>query len=157
MRKVHFVDTSVLLNLLDVPNRNADAVQVKDELRLLVQRKETIILPVASIIETGNHIAHVDDGRIRRGLAQKFGEFLRDTADGKAPWRLSSLAWGGETLHWFADNFTDYASGEVGIGDLSIIHEFNTYLLKTPGVSARIWSTDGHMQGYDHAEREIGR
>ncbi len=145
IKKVHFVDTSILLNLLDVPNKNADIDIVKEELKRIVIQGETLILPVASIIETGNHIAQASGGgQVRRTLAEKFAEFLIDTAKGNAPWKMSILNWDKETLLNFASQFPESAMKETGIGDLS-------------GVSVRIWSMDKHLQGYDHNEQEIGR
>lgn len=156
MRKVHFVDTSILLNLLNVPNRNADADIVKEELKILVHQRDTVILPIATIIETGNHIAHVADGNIRRRLGGEFGEILRATADGKAPWKFTSLSWSEDTLRCLADQFSTYVVQEIGIGDYSIIAEYQQYLDTTPGVSARIWSMDQHLQSYDFNYPEIG-
>ena len=49
---------------------------------------ETLILPVSTIIESGNHIAHIADGHIRREKAIKFQTFLKKTANEEAPWTL---------------------------------------------------------------------
>lgn len=157
MKKVHFVDTSVLCNLLDVPNKNNDAEKVRCELAQIIAAGEILILPVVSIIETGNHIAHIDNGQIRRSVAQKFAEYLRDTAEGVAPWRISPFGWNPDVLKIFAEKFPELAMCEIGIGDLSIINEFHQYKASTPGVSVRIWSTDTHLQGYDYTAPEIGR
>lgn len=62
MRDVYFIDTSVLLNILSVPNRNQCESQIKNELMEYVRRNVVLILPLATIIETGNHIAHIDNG-----------------------------------------------------------------------------------------------
>ena len=57
MRQVHFVDTSILCCLLRVPKFCDDKyLEVKEELIGIINRDETLILPIASIIETGNHI-----------------------------------------------------------------------------------------------------
>ncbi len=48
--------------------------------------KEKIILPFATIIETGNHIAHIPDGRLRYDTAKKFCDAIIKTIDGEAPW-----------------------------------------------------------------------
>ena len=50
-RRVEFVDTSVLCNLLDVPGKNQDR---KNVLRALEERRACdLILPVTAVIETG--------------------------------------------------------------------------------------------------------
>ena len=59
---VRFIDTSIMLNLLEVPGRCAEKERVKEEWRFILEKKETLIMPIATIIETGNHIAHIADG-----------------------------------------------------------------------------------------------
>ena len=65
---VHFIDTSVFLNIINVPGRNQQREEVMKELKGLLEQKDvnTLILPFATIIETGNHIAHCGDGNQRR-------------------------------------------------------------------------------------------
>lgn len=58
MRQVHFMDTTILCCLLNVPNFCEDGhMEVVEEFARIVSRNEVVILPIASIIETGNHIA----------------------------------------------------------------------------------------------------
>lgn len=64
---VRFIDTSILLNILDVPDRNQNKDEVVKEFKTLIgSQTETLILPLATIIETGNHIAHIGSGNVRR-------------------------------------------------------------------------------------------
>lgn len=63
---VRFMDTSIVMNLLEVPHMCADAESVKSEFAKAVAEKETLILPMSTIIESGNHIAHITNGTIRR-------------------------------------------------------------------------------------------
>ena len=53
---VHFIDTSVLLNIIDVPGRNQQRKEVMEELKSLTEKKDinALVLPFATIIETGN-------------------------------------------------------------------------------------------------------
>lgn len=71
---VHFIDTSVFLNILNVPGRNEKHREIMQELKDLLGHKNAnvLILPFATIIETGNHIAHCDNGSQRRRAAEKF-------------------------------------------------------------------------------------
>ena len=43
-----------------------EAKKIKEEFAKAVEAKETLILPMSTIIESGNHIAHIRDGNIRR-------------------------------------------------------------------------------------------
>lgn len=67
---VWFVDTSVLVNLLDLDGFNQDKKAVADGLKQRLDAKHTMILPITAIIETGNHIAHHAARRHRRDTAR---------------------------------------------------------------------------------------
>ncbi len=118
MARVIFVDTSVLLNLLDVPNRNADREAVGAEYRRRISEGQ-LILPLSTVIETGNHIAHVADGGARRTCAETFVEMLRMIVADKTPFVLHEMGWdadflsrligGGSTAVSFVDHLTQRA------------------------------------------------
>lgn len=57
-----------------------------------------MILPTAAIIETGNHIAHVVDGGLRRTLAEGLARLLAATVTESAPWTLNGARWDGDLL-----------------------------------------------------------
>lgn len=69
--KIHFLDSSVFCNLLAIPGKSDRAEETKAELDLILKNKERerIILPFATIIETGNHISHISDGNVRYNTA----------------------------------------------------------------------------------------
>ena len=74
---IHFIDTSVFANILDIPNMNADCKLVIAEFNKRIKnKKERIILPYATLIETGNHIAHIPNGNKTRNIAMKFNKML---------------------------------------------------------------------------------
>ncbi|MFF4990475.1 hypothetical protein ACFY19_25065 [Streptosporangium saharense] len=82
--RVEFVDTSVLCNILDVPGKNQDRASVMRQLRE-EKRECDLILPVTTVIETGNHIAQLSDGRVRRDRADKLHRLLSLVIAGEAP------------------------------------------------------------------------
>lgn len=146
---VRFIDTSVMLNLLEIPGRCSRAEEVKQQWREVLEAKDTLILPVAAIIETGNHIAHIENGNIRRKIAGKFGEYLRKTAEGEAPWQLYGSELDKEGLRYLAEHIEENAMREIGIGDMSIVYAYEQFKKKTPAIGMiMIWSTDTHLQGY---------
>ena len=146
---VRFIDTSVMMNLLEVPGRCPDSQIIREEFRKVINNKEVLILPIATIIETGNHIAHISNGNSRRTIAGRFGEFLRKTAEGQAPWQLYGIELDKEGLLYLADHIEENAIQQVGVGDMSIIHAYEKYKSNTPGIGRiMIWSTDKHLQGY---------
>src|SRR5437868_8227625 len=101
-RRVEFVDTSILCNLLDVPGKNQNYAAVVQELTER-NRDCDLILPVTTIIETGNHIAQLADGRLRRIYADKLSELLRLVIEGRAPWVLHKVEWGADFLRILLD------------------------------------------------------
>ena len=147
---VRFMDTSIVMNLLEVPHMCADAESVKSEFAKAVAEKETLILPMSTIIESGNHIAHITNGTIQREKALKFQEFLKKTAREEAPWTFYGVELTKEDLEFLADEFPNRALHMgMGIGDMSIIRFYEKYKETTPGIGRiMIWSTDAHLAGY---------
>jgi len=88
MSAICLIDTRIFLNILNVPNRNQDKAQVLDEFKEYIELDVTFILPMATVLETGNHIAQNGDGHLRRKTAQRFCEMVKGALTGKAPWQL---------------------------------------------------------------------
>lgn len=149
MAEVILIDTCILLNVLDIPGFNQDRAAVFDELTLLTQADGiTLLLPFAAIIETGNHIAHVADGQLRRQASERFCREVGSAIDGQAPWR-PARAFDLDELRLWLPEVPDYAMREVGLGDLSIVKEWEETCGLHPTLRVRIWSLDGGLQGYD--------
>lgn len=131
---VHFIDTSVLLNILNVPGRNERHDEVMEELRGLGEKANVnaLILPFATIIETGNHIAHCGDGNQRRKAAVKFQECIDKTVKQKAPWQYYGNQLTARDLEIICKDFPDSAMRGEGFGDLSIIRAYQKLLKRFP-------------------------
>lgn len=153
---VRFIDTSILVNLLDVPNMNQDAERVKQELKEAVVSGDTLILPLATIVETGNHIAHVKGDRFT--LGEKFAQCLVKTANDEAPWKFNGQQWSKEDLLYMAKQVPDFAAMGIGVGDISIIKEYENFKERTPGIGhIMIWSMDDHLQAYEEDMTTVSR
>lgn len=146
---VRFIDTSVLVNKLRVPGMCEKAEIIDKEFREAVREKEVLILPIATIIETGNHIAHIPDGNKRRTIAETYGEYLKKTAEGEAPWQFYGVELDKNGLLYLAEHIEEKALNQIGVGDMSIVYAYEQYKRNTPGIGRiMIWSTDRHLQGY---------
>ena len=147
---VRFIDTSIIMNLLEIPEKCQDREIVKNEFNKAIETGDTLILPVSTIIESGNHIAHIGNGSIRREKALKFKEFLENTANNKSPWQLYGTELKNDDLLYIAKEFPDKAlTLNMGIGDLSIIRFYEKYKENVPAIGKiMIWSTDIHLQPY---------
>lgn len=154
---VHFIDTSVFVNILNVTNMNEKHKEIMEELETLIYTKtEMLILPFATIIETGNHIAQNGDGRQRRASAEQFRTCLIKTVEGEAPWAYYGEQMTPEDLKLICADFGDFAMRGEGFGDLSIICAYQRFKEETPAVSRiRIWSRDKHLQAYDETVHRV--
>jgi hypothetical protein len=160
MAEVVFVDTSVLLNLLDVPGKNSERVALAAEFKALVSAGAALVIPVAAVVEVGNRIAQLSSGGHRRDRAQRFAAFLRPPPDGRAPWVVSGASWD-ETLlgrlvdgHDPAPGLVDLCTDKVSSGDASILHELYRYRERTDLPSATpvpLWTVDALLDGYASA------
>jgi hypothetical protein len=106
---------------------------------------------MATIYETGNHIAQNGDGRVRRGIAEIFVNQVKQAFLGKAPWTPTPFDNDKEFSEWLAQ-FPDQAMRGSGIGDLSIIKVFERQCELHPHRHVFIWSYDEHLKAYN---REI--
>lgn len=147
---VCIVDTSVLVELLDLPHMNARHAQVEVDLRAKLERSETMLLPMAAIVETGNHVGQVNGDR-RRLCAERFVTFVGDAIDGRAPFVATPMYAPTELRAWLS-TFVDWASRGIGFGDLSIKEEWERQRARHTQRRVYIWSFDQHLQGYDTGE-----
>ncbi|MGM9572615.1 MAG: hypothetical protein ACI3ZR_10405 [bacterium] len=147
--QVIFIDTSIMANILDIPFMNEERSKVMEKLQDMINNsnKYTLILPLATIIETGNHIAHIKDGTIRREKAYKMAELLQKTANNEAPWEWYGRELEDKDLMDIAQKFPNTAmTMKMGIGDLSIIKAYEKYKKNTNSyIKVMIWSLDKHL------------
>lgn len=57
MSAIVLLDTSVYLNVLNVPGFNQDRQTVFDDFDKAIKQNDHFLLPLATVWETGNHIA----------------------------------------------------------------------------------------------------
>lgn len=147
---VHIMDTSVLCNVIQIPNRCQNQAEVIQELKYLhADASHVLILPLAAMIETGNFIAHISEGRVRREKARLMAELIEKTVREQAPWQYYGKEFEPEELLTIASGLVDHAVAEVGLGDLSIIQVYNKYKETFLAIgSIRIWSLDSHLSSY---------
>lgn len=155
MSSICLIDTSIFLNLLNVPHCNENRALVLEDFKLYSESDCTFLLPMATIIETGNHIAQNGNGRMRRQTAMRFVEEVKNAFTGVAPWRPTIFPNTAEILLWI-DRFPDLAGRNkapdkqegTSLGDLSIIEEFNKSCRRFPMSEVFIWSLDSDLSCY---------
>ena len=143
------VDTVVFLNLLNVPrfNQHSDAVQRCFE--GFAKAGADFELPIATVIEAGNHIAQIPNGGARRRFANIFGNQVRKALNAESPWTLTPIPNEAQLDEWLA-GFPDAAMRGLSLGDYSIVMAWEAARRRRPFRRVRIWSLDDDLQGYDH-------
>lgn len=157
MSDIVLLDTTVYLNVLDVPTFNQDRASVLEVFEGCIQHKDHFLLPLAAVWETGNHIAKLGDGQTRRRYAEKLVTDVKNAFKGDVPYRATHFPDREEFLNWLGE-FPDKAMrnksaqkpGEgVSLADLSIIKEWERNCTLHPMSRVRIWSLDSDLAGYD--------
>lgn len=143
-----------------MPNRNDKREEVLQSFKEYVELGATFILPMATIVETGNHIAQNGDGGTRRRVAETFCAQVEAALTDEAPYKISNFPKPTEVLGWL-NKFPDAAGQNkaptkpnegTSFGDLSIIEEFNQSVAKYSMSEVFIWSLDGDLSSY-HQQR----
>ncbi len=152
MSAICLIDTSIFLEILDVPKKAARHEDVIMELQGKIENVETLFLPMATILETGNHIAQNGDGKQRRSCALIFVSQVQDALNGKSPFKPVSFLEKEHLQEWLCE-FPDSAMRGNSLGDLSIIHDFKRLCRQSPRREIYIWSQDSHLSSFKQQAR----
>lgn len=153
MRRVTFIDTSVFTNMLNVPGKNQNREEVVTEFQERKEEGELFMLPVTTVIETGNHIAQVNNGNCRREAAQRYAMAVRKVACNEAPFQWHAVEWGRNFLLRALEgadtnvSLVEHASNQLGMGDLSILTEAASYRDRVRG-QVEVWTFDEQLRAY---------
>lgn len=157
MSEIVLLDTSVYLNVLDVPGFNQDRDEILNAFSCRVENGDYFLLPMAAIWETGDHIADLPDGNRRRQYAQILVEQVRAALNGEVPYRTTYFPDSDVFLRWLGD-FPEYAQRNksdqqtregVSLSDLSIIKEWEQTRDRHSMSRVLIWSLDRDLAAYD--------
>ena len=132
MRKVLLIDTSLLCVWLKVPgketagNNKWDFELVNEKILTEIEKGTTLVLPLATVIETGNHIAQAKTSNSidKRISAENFAKIMIAAADETSPWaafREQIVLWEAEGLKNLAEKFPNQAVEKTSMGDASIV------------------------------------
>ena len=162
MSDIVLLDTSVYLNVLDVPGFNKYRNDILDAFDGRVKNSDYFLLPMATLWETGDHIADMRDGRLRRRHAENLVNEVRSALNGDAPYRATYFPEREIFLSWLQD-FPDYAQKNtsdrekpregVSLSDLSIIKEWEQTRARHSMSRVLIWSLDSYLAAYDTGPR----
>lgn len=150
---VCLVDTSVFVEILGVRGKSSEHDAFLRELAARVADGEIMVLPLATIFETGNHIAQQADGTSRLAIASRFSEEVRLAVESSGS-GVFALSIEDELLpkkDFLAclDSFPSHAITGVSFGDLTITNEFERVCALNQGRRVYIWSLDSWLASHD--------
>lgn len=155
-RKVLVLDTTVLCCWLRVPGKETagpandrwDHTRIADLLDRGRRTGSVFVLPMATLIETGNHIAQAVAQRFQ--CATALAEHLRAAADASTPWAAftdQSALWEAENMRLLADKWPNLAAGGFSIGDATIKDVAEHYA--KGGFDVEILTGDQGLKSYE--------
>jgi hypothetical protein len=158
MKRILILDTSILCVWLEVPGMETcgpdhdawNQRRVREKIESEMGRKTTFVLPLATLIETGNHIAQASHSRKERGEA--LADLMRKSADQQTPWAAfsdQSVLWSPEKLKSLADSWPDLAASRLSLGDATI-KDVAEYYAKM-GCAVEILTGDQGLKSYEPA------
>lgn len=158
-RRVLIIDTSVLCCWLRVPGK-AEAGPVEDRwdydrinnlLIAEIAKKSTLVLPLATLIETGNHISQAGGNRYE--CATALAKHLREAANSTSPWAAftdQTELWNPGSLNSLADSWPQLAAQKLSIGDTTIKDVADFYA--KAGFSVEILTGDKGLKAHEPAQ-----
>lgn len=157
MSSIVLIDTSIYMNVLNVPDRNQNREEVLAEFARRIDDKDHFLLPMATIWETGNHISRLSTGGLRRTYAEIFVTEVVNALNGLTPYRPTYFPEKDIFTQWLIE-FPGYASRNkspekrnegVSLADLSIVKEWERSCELHAMSRVMIWSLDSDLQAYD--------
>lgn len=161
-KKILILDTSILCCWLRVPGKDTagtrndlwDFNRINSLLSTERDKGSTFVLPIASLIETGNHIAQCNGDRYT--LATTLTGHLRSTAEASSPWAAftdQSALWEPTNLQELSEAWPGLAAGGTSIGDATIKHVAEYY--STAGYLVEILTGDDGLKAYETTKVQL--
>ena len=155
MRRISIIDTSILCVWLDVPGKETcgpqsdlwDKSRVNRTINHETEQGALFVLPLAVIIETGNHIAQSSNAW---ECANSLCDVVKKTLDKESPWATftqQDALWSGEILNKLVTEWPDYAKSGLSIGDMTIKTVADFYA--ESGYSVQILTGDVMLKAYE--------
>ena len=157
-KRVLIIDTSILCVWLEVFRTKTsgsagdtwDKQRVEAKLAEESKKKTTFVLPLATIIETGNHIAQAN--QCRRELGTALADLMRKSADNESPWAAFSdqdVLWSADKLRDLAETWPTLAASKLSLGDATIKAVVEHYAQS--GYEVEILTGDRGLKAYQPA------
>lgn len=156
MSKVLIMDTSILCVWLKVAGKETcgtganswDFEKVNAKITEELTAKTTFVLPLASIIETGNHISQSPGDPY--SVALSFADLIKRTANNETPWAaftVQAQLWTEDKLNELAEIWPRMAASRISLGDATIKDVADYYNVQ--GFTVEIFTGDQGLKAYE--------
>jgi hypothetical protein len=150
LNTIAVVDTTVLCRFLGVRDSTEEQEAIRKSYLERIEADERMFLPLAAILETGNHIGKMADGNLRRRCAVKLRDLVQKARQVPAAVPLLPLGdWRDEDIDSFLAQFPDWVGKVSGLGDLAIHHDWEKLCKANAGRRVYIWTLDKHLAAFD--------
>lgn len=156
MKETRFIDTSILLEILEVPGKCNNSKTIQAEFAHFAQQSQaTIIMPISVLIETGNHVNHIKSNpKCKKKSVEKFNDILAMFIKNKSPWSFYGYDFKEDDIKRIAERYGRSVFSGIGIGDIFIIDSYNAYvdhlkMDKHQNHKIKIWSLDKHLSSHE--------
>ena len=161
MRDILVIDTSILCVWLDIPGKETcgtaddlwDRTRVARFFEIEERRGTLFVLPLAAIIETGNHIAQ---SRKAWECAIALCEIIMKSLDSTSPWvefSQQDVLWSRTNLSKLISDWPEYAKAKFSIGDMTI--RFVAEFYSEMGYDVHIFTGDAGLKSYEPATKPL--
>lgn len=159
MKKVVIIDTSILCVWLQLPGFKAcgkepdvwNFQRIEQKIAQEIEAGSTLVLPLATVIETGNHISQLNGDPF--SYAQSFCQVLANAVDKKSPWVAFSeqnTLWTDSNLKRLAAEWPTLASQRISIGDATIKDVADFY--NQANFRVEIFTGDNGLKSYEPSQ-----
>lgn len=156
MRKVVILDSSILCVWLKVSSKGTCGsgqsewtfTKADAQINKAVASKCILVLPLAVIIETGNHISQSQGDRYP--AAKRLADLMAKAADQQSPWAAfvdQSKLWDPEGLRSLSAEWPDLAKSGLSMGDATIKRVAEYYAQS--GSAVELMTGDQGLKAYE--------
>lgn len=150
---VWLIDTSVFVEILNVPGKSQQHEAVAAKFVSRHENGHRFVLPVTTIIETGNHIAHCAPNR--RNAAKRFILALEQAQSDSPPWIVRDVKWDRVLLSRLlegnstgSDLLNLLGDGRMGTGDVALLVERDEFRNASSFTDVRVWTLEAALGSY---------
>ena len=150
---IFIIDTSYLLELFSVPGHSniQSNKEIRKRFEIAIKNSCRLYVPLPCIYELANHIAHIDDGDIRKDIASKIYNTIQLSIREYFPWNITPSTSIDELPNMFGIFANEYVLQKISMTDTSIIQEAKRLKKKYKGSDFRvhIWTKERSIKTYE--------